>query len=282
VWRPGPGVPQGTGPFAPAAGGPGRLELRRRRPAPGRVERVSVEALRSSRECLARALRGEVDVVLGLDPRQWEMLEDVPEIRVVRGASPHAVGVVLNATALGRAERVALSRALPLPDLAAAYGEACRPDRPAGGGAVPPGRPLSILVLRGDPGLWRVGLALRRALGPRGGELRLTEPGDERSWHAHRGWDLLVTPVIHPAAPGASLLFHSRAEDNLPGLADPAADDALERGDALALAQAMAENPPVAIVCGRDRVLAVTARVREPSVGWWRLLDGLPGWEVAR
>jgi hypothetical protein len=282
VWRPGTPDPIGTGPFTPVprGAGAGRIELRRREPVPGRLDRVAFEALPGSRECLARALRGEVDAVLGLDARQWEILEDVPDLQVVRGPSPHAVAVVFNAKALGRDERRALADSLPLGELAAAYGESCRPARPRASGPVPEGRPLSILVMRGDPALWRVGLALRRALGPRGGALRFPAPGDVSSWHAHRGWDLLLTPVMHPSFPGAALHFHSRARDNLPGLVDPEADAALERGDLLAFAQAMERNPPASILCGRDRTLAVTARVRDPSPGWWRALDTLPEWEV--
>jgi hypothetical protein len=282
VWRPGAGDPVGTGAFAPGPGVPGRIELRRREPAPGRIERVILEALPGSSECLARALRGEVDAVLGLDARQWEMLEDVPHLRVVRGPSPHAVAVVFNGTTLGREERRALARSLPLGEIAAAYGESCRPSRKGGTGPAPAGRRLSVLVLRGDPALWRVGLALRRALGPRGGELRLAAPGEEESWMARRGWDLLVAPVMHPSFPGATLNFHSRSPENLPGVADPAADAALERGDLLAFAEAMEHDPPASILCGRDRALAVTARVRDPSPGWWRVLDTLPAWEVER
>jgi hypothetical protein len=44
----------------------------------------------------------------------------------------------------------------------------------------------------------------------------------------------------------------------------------------------MERDPPAVVLCARDRVLAVTARVRNASPGWWRLLDLLPEWEVVR
>lgn len=282
VWRPGVPVPLGTGPFEPVAHGPDRIELRRRQAVPGRIDRVSFEAHSASRDILALALRGKLDVVVGLDARQWEMLEDVPDLALVRGPSPHAVAVVFNARTLALEERRALAASLPVADLAAAYGESCRPAGRPASQPVPAGRSLRVLVLRGDPALWRVGLALRRALGPRGGDLRGSLPGDPSSWHGSTSWDLLVGPVIHPSFPGTAVNFHSGSPDNLSGLADAEADAALDLGDLLAFAKAMERDPPAVVLCARDRVLAVTARVRNASPGWWRLLDLLPEWEVER
>jgi hypothetical protein len=282
VWREGSPFPLGSGPFVPEPAAEGRMELRRRDPAPGRVERVLLEALPDSREALARALRQEADVVVGLDGRQWEMLEDVPGLSVVHGSSPHAVALVFNTVRLGPVERRALAASLPRGEIAAAYGGSCRPDRPQPVRALDAGPPLDVLVVPGDPGLWRAGLALRRALGSRAGELRLVSPSREDAWRDRAAWDVLVTPLMRPSSPAAAMHLHSGAADNLPGWSNPAADAAMEAGDPRALADAMDRDPPAVMLCGRERTIAVTSRVRNPSVGWWRVLDGLPDWELGR
>jgi hypothetical protein len=282
VWREGSPFPLGSGPFVPEPATDGRLALRRREPAPGRVERVLVEPVPDSREALARALLQEADVLVGLDGRQWEMLEDVPGLSVVHGSSPHAVALVFNTARLGPAERRALAASLPLGEIAAAYGGGCHPDRPHPVRVLDAGPRLTVLVVAGDPGLWRAGLALRRALGSRGGDLRLVSPAQEDAWRDRTGWDVLVTPLMRPSSPAAAMHLHSAAADNLAGWSSPAADAAIEAGDPRALADAMERDPPAVALCGRERTIAVTSRVRNPSVGWWRVLDGLPDWELGR
>ncbi|HET6921921.1 MAG TPA: hypothetical protein VFI16_02120, partial [Anaeromyxobacteraceae bacterium] len=190
-------VPLGTGPFAFVEGDARHLVLRRTHPAPGRIARVEIRAAPTPRDAFAWALRGEVSAVVGLDDRQSELMEGVPGLRIVGGESPHAVAVVMNAARLDREERLALASSVPVGELARAYGGRCvRVDGYDGGESVPAGRPLLVAAPAHDPGLPRVALSLRRALGPRGGDLAVEAASRSAKRMTGGDFDLFVTTVV--------------------------------------------------------------------------------------
>ncbi len=172
IFKETPGGFLGTGPYAVVEASAERIILRRVRPKPGRVASVEIAAYPTPRDAFARLLRGDANTVMNLDERQSELLEGIPGLRLVRSPGPHAVAVLLNAGRLDAEERRRIVAALPAADLAAAYGGACRRDAPAAPAEpLRAGSALGVLASDLDPGFARVGLAVRRALGPRGATL---------------------------------------------------------------------------------------------------------------
>ncbi len=281
VFREGDPAPLGTGPFRLVEADARHIFLERVRPESGRVARVEIEAVPTSRDAFAKALRGEANAVAGLDERQSELMEGVPALRVVRGAAPHAVAVVMNALRFSQEERIALAGSLPLPDLARAYGGNCVPlDAPEARDPAPPGRSLQVAASTHDPGLPRAALALRRALGPRGGDLALEQVTLSRRRAATGDFDVVVATVV--AWPPVVLGWFARtgAGANFAGYSNPRVDEAFDRGDLTAVMDELRRDPPLVLVCRRQRIAAVDARIKNPTLGSWGLLETLPDWEV--
>lgn len=275
-------APLGTGPFRLVEADARRILLERVHPEPGRVARVEAEAVATSRDAFARALRGEANAVVTLDERQSELMEGVPGLRLVRGQAPHALAVVMNATRFSQEERVALAASMPLDELAQAYGGNCSPlDAASPRKPVPRGPPLQVAASTHDPGLPRAALALRRALGTRGGDLAVEELARARKRAVTRDFDLFVTTVV--AWPQVVLGWFARtgAGANLAGYSNPLADEAFDRGDMDAVLEELRRNPPLVLVCRRERIAAVDARIKNATLGVWGLLETLPDWEVS-
>jgi hypothetical protein len=275
-------APLGTGPFRLVEADARRIVLERVRPAPGRIARLLIESVPTPRDAFARALRGEVNAVVGLDERQSELMEGVPALRVVRGQAPHAVAVVMNATRLGPAERLALAESFRISELAQAYGGNCVPlDGASSPEPPPPGRALEVAASKHDHGLPRAALALRRALGARGGDLAAEELSRSRNRVARRDFDLLVATVV--AWPPVALGWFARtgAGFNFAGYSNPRVDQAFDRGDMSAVLDEMRHDPPLVLVCRRQRIAAVDARLENATLGSWGLLETLPDWEVS-
>ncbi|BDG07791.1 periplasmic substrate-binding domain-containing protein [Anaeromyxobacter paludicola] len=259
----------GSRPFRLAAAGPGELLLERVRPAQGRVERVRLLAFPDARTAFVQLLRGEADAMIGLDDRMAQLVEGVGRLQLVRGESPLGLAVVFGPR-LGAAERRALAAWLPRGELAAAAHEGCAP-LASGGGALPPGRRLDVVSATLDPSGTLAGLALRRALGSRGGAYRRAEGGERVE--AEGGFDLLVASVLVWPEEAALRQWRARPSARVtPGTG----------GDADEVARAIAEDPPLVPLCRRRRLAAVDSRVRNPRLGDWDVLGRLPEWEVTR
>ena len=282
VYRRAEPVPVGTGPFAFVEGDARHIVLQRVKPVPGRVARVEFHAVPTARDAFALALRGEANAVLNLDERQVELLEGVPGLRIVRGEGPHAVAVWMNASRLGRAERSALAASLPVAELARAYGRGCAPlDVTSAPEKLPPGRPLQVASGLSDPALPRAALALRRALGSRGGDLAI-EPSTRSVARLRSGdFDLAVGTAI--AWPPASLGMFTRtgAAWNWGAYSNPRVDQAFDQGDVSAAMDELIRDPPLVLVCRRARIAAVDSRIRDATLGTWGQLETLPDWEVS-
>lgn len=281
VFRPGPAGGPGTGPFRLVAQSAERMVVERVRPAPGRIGRVEVIGFETERDALAHLLRGDVNAMVGLDPRLLELVEDVPGLRPLRSPGPHAWTVLLNERRLGGEQRRRLQAALPRAELAAAVcgtAETAAPAGPAGpAAAIPPGPPLRILVIGGGAGERRGALALRRALGRRGGEIVPLDgrPAEEQI----AGADLVLTRQVVWPAIAVARTWGSGAPLEAVGYRDAALDAAIARGDVDAALRRLAEDGPVLRLCRTVRAGAVDARVRGAAFGWG-LLDTLQDWQV--
>jgi len=283
VFRPGSEVPLGTGPYAVVEGDARHIVLRRVRPDPRRIARVEMVAYPSLRDAFARLLRSEVNAALGLEERQLELLEGMPQLRVVRSKGPQAVAVFMNAARLDRAARRQLVAALQAPEVAAAYGAGCRPEgeipieRP-----LPPGRELAVLTSNTEGDFARLALAVRRALGRRGGGLVLEDVARFEERRRRLDYDLAVAPLLVSPPGVLALYLETRGAWNWSGYSNPAFDRLAEAGK---VAEAQAEldrDPPLVRICRRDRFIAVDSRIRNPTPSQWGLLETLPDWEVTR
>lgn len=273
----------GTGPFRVAEQGPWRVVLERVRPAPGRIERVELVAFPSSRDTLARTLRGETNAVVALSERQAEFLEGVPGLKVVRSPAPYARAVVFNEARLRREEWQPLREALPFGRIAAfacAPSVGIEPSLPTVGGELPPGRPLGIGNVTVDTAAPLVGLSLRRALGTRGGPLTRPDPGSLWAAAALADFDLTVRNVLVWPPVVLALSWTTGSPLNATAYSNPAVDTAFARGDAEAAAAEIRRTAPFVALCRGERIAAFDARVRNPTLGWWGVLDTLPDWEV--
>jgi hypothetical protein len=273
----------GTGPFRVVEQGPWRVALERVRPVSGRIVRVELVAFPTSRDTLARTLRGETNAVGGLSEREAEFLEGVQSLKVVRAPAPHARAVVFDPRRLPRGEWEALRAALPFGRIAPfACGNSAEVDRSLAtvGGELPAGRPLAISGRTVDAATPLVGLALRRALGSRGGSVVRADPGKLAAVGTKVEADLTVQNVLVWPPVMLALGWATGAPFNAAGYSNPAVDEAFARGDPEAAAAEIARTAPFVALCRGERIAAFDARIRNPTLGTWGVLDTLPEWEV--
>jgi hypothetical protein len=69
---------------------------------------------------------------------------------------------------------------------------------------------------------------------------------------------------------------------NANGYSNARVDRALDDGDWAAAREALRDDPPGALICTRDRLAVVDARIKDPRLGPTDLLETLPDWEVAQ
>jgi len=259
----------------------GHLILERSEVAPGRIQRVELVSFPSIREAFARALKGEVGAVMGLDDRQVELLEGVPHLRIVRTRGPHALAIYFNSRKVDQATRREVARALPLEEIEElAQTKGCGP--PSGQRPIVPlagGAPLDVLIAPFDSSVERAGLAVRRGLGTRGGSVVRMDLGESvggRSGHDIFIDNLLVWPPII-----ATLYWRSGAPWNRLSYSNPAYDAAVDAGDYARAQVELERDPPVLFLCRRERIAAIDARLKNATLGAWGQLETLPQWEVS-
>jgi hypothetical protein len=273
----------GTRPYRIVEEGPWRVALERVAPASGRIQRVELVAFPTPRDALARTLRGETNGVTQLSEEQAEFLDGIPSLRLTRTAGPQARSIFFNRLRLEDADWSALRRALPLAriaPLACTRPELVNPALPATAGTIPPGPPLSIASLIPDSQSQLVALALRRALGPRGGALARPDPGAPTSRLGAADRDISVTNLLAWPPVVLALTWGTGAPFNAIGYSNPAVDAAFARGDAAGAAAEIERSAPYVALCRNERIAAFDARVKNASLGWWGILDTLPDWEV--
>jgi MarR-like DNA-binding transcriptional regulator SgrR of sgrS sRNA len=283
VFKPTSGVPLGTGPYAFVEGDERHVVLRRVRPDPGRIAEVEMVAYPSLRDAFARLLRSEVNAALGLEERQLELLEGMPQVKVVRSPGPHAAAVFMNAVRLDRAARRDLVAALQVPEVAAAYGADCHPEREEVPieKPLPFGRELAVHASNSEGDFARLALAVRRALGRRGGRLVLEDVARFEERRRRLDYDLAVAPMLVSPPSVFALYLQTRGPWNWSGYSNPAFDRLVEAGDMAGARAELDRDPALVRICRRDRFMAVDSRIRNPTLSQWGVLETLPDWEVA-
>jgi len=281
VYKPSPRGDVGTGPFRLVSQDEHRLVVERAVPVRGRIGRVEIISFPSIRETFARALKGEVNGVLSLDDRQVELMDGVPHLRIIRARGPHALAITFNARRLGRGLRRQIADSLPVEEITdIALTKGCGP--PSGrwqATLLPPGAPLGIMVTALDASIDRAGLATRRSLGPRGGDVVRLDPGQAVRGRAEH--DLIVDYVIvWPPVLGA-LYWKSNGPWNWTGYSNSAYDAAVDAGDRERAEGELKKDPPVLELCRRERIAAVDARLKNATLGAWGTFDTLPEWKVS-
>ncbi len=129
-----------------------------------------------------------------------------------------------------------------------------------------------------DATIDRAGLAIRRGLGSRGGDLiRL---GPDEAWYARDHGIAIDNVLVWPPVIGA-LYWKTNGPWNVSGYSNPAYDAAVEAGDFERAEVELKRDPPVLFLCRRERIAAVDARLKNATLGSWGLLDTLPDWEVS-
>jgi hypothetical protein len=273
----------GTGPFQVVALDPERLLLRRSVPAPGKIAEVLLLGYPTSRDPFARTLAGDADLLIVDDPKKLEFFEGVSRLRVVRGHGANAIAVAISRQRFDRAERSAIAAALPVANISRlVFGKECPPFPVNGGaGAALPSKSLDVAVFQEDFQLVHTALALTRALGRHGGEIRFISIPEAFRLLKSQDFDLLLLrPLVWPPS-SAGLVWASDSPHNNMGYSNPKVDDALKAGDWARAMQEMRADPPVAFICTPERLAVVDSRVKNPQVGPYGYLETLPEWEIA-
>jgi len=273
----------GTGPFAVTQADAHHILLTRRSPVPGRIGAVELLAYADPRERFGRLLRGEANAALNLDDRQLELLDGVPGLRVARHLGPNTFTLFINPHRLDRKARQALLRALPLEELAGiGEGDRCRAQVARHGmGSVPAGGPLEILVPRVTVGWERAAIAMRRALGPRGGKVQSLDPTHAGQILSKAEFDLALA---YDGAQPFGLVGNdwlSSSPSNWLHYSNAVLDDAFLRGDEKAARAELVRDAVIIFLCQAERVLVVDSRIKNPTLGYWNMFESLPDWEVA-
>lgn len=271
----------GTGAFVVSEQDDKHILLTRRKPVPGRVQYVSLDAYSSPREAFARTLKGDADLLPDVDPRWIEFFEGVPRLRMIRAPGTHANAVLFNINRLTRLERKALSFAIADDQVRKlAFGSECVPPehRPKFE-PLPPGRVLDVMAV---PIFRRFALAVRRSLGERGGDVRIEDLQQFFAEVNGRDFDLAaVRPLVWPQIIGM-FNWHTGAPTNILGYSNPAVDAALDSRDWAAAQRALEEDPPVAVVCTPPSVIVLDARIKATPQGSLGFLQSLPDWEITQ
>ena len=279
LFRDAPGHP-GSGPFTVVSQTASEIRFRRRTPQPGRIDDVRLSAYPTPRDAYAHTLKGDANFVFDLDSRWLEFFQGVPSMQVVRIPPKNTDTLMFNGR-MPRAERRALAAVLDSEEVRQlAYGNGeCAESRKAmpSNVTVPPGPPLRILAWGSFE---RLGLAARRVLGQRGGELSVLDPQDVLS-RVHRGEFDMIT--LHPnrwPPSSLALIWRTGSPYNLTGYSNPELDRAVDSGDWAAAEAVVRDDPPGAFVCTRDFFAVVDARIRDARFGPSEILETLPDWEV--
>jgi len=273
----------GTGPFQVVSLDTERLLLRRVVPEHGKIDEVLLLGFPTARDPFARTLAGDADLLIVGDPKQLEFFQGVNRLRVIRGHGANAIAVAMGLSRLSRADRTAIAAALPVESISRlAFGNECPPFSISGDkSGVLPARALEVAVLRQDLALEHTALAVARALGRHGGDIRFISVPDALRVVKSQDFDLLLLrPLVWPPS-SAALVWASDSPYNQFGYSNRRVDAALQAGDWARALHALQDDPPVVFICTPERLAVVDSRVKNPQVGPYGYLETLPDWEVA-
>jgi hypothetical protein len=281
VFRESQGRILGSGPFAVASQSQSELRLTRRTPQSGRVNEVRLIAYNTPRDAFAHTLKGDANLIIDVEPRSVEFFRDVPSLQVIHGAGRSTDAVVFSPR-LSRADRVQLAEVLASAQLRElAYG----PGECAEGGATPTDRsPIAgplLRILSWGP-FERLALATRRILAARGGEILHVSGQDAISRVASGAFDVVTARPLRWPPSSMALVWRTDAPYNIFGYSNRTVDRALDASDWAAAEAALRDDPPAALVCTHQLTAVVDARIANPRLGPYEMLETLPEWEVAR
>jgi hypothetical protein len=253
-------------------------------PAPGKIAEVLLLGFPSPRDPFARTLAGDADLLIVDDPKQLEFFDGVARLRVIRGHGANAIAVAMGLQRFDSATRSAIAAALPIASISRlVFGDHCPPFAPGvvGATAPPPRRNLEMTVIRQDLALEHMALAVARALGRHGGDVRAVSVSDALKLLKGQDFDLMVIrPLVWPPS-AAALVWASDSPYNQLSYRNPNVDAALKAGDWARALQALRDDPPVAFICTPERLAVVDSRVKNAQVGPYGYLETLPDWEIA-
>ena len=273
----------GSGPFAVTFRTEDELRLARRAPRPGRVNEVHVTAYATPRDAFAHTLKGDTNMIVDLESKWLEFFRGVPSLQTIHAPGRSADAFMFNPQ-LPRSERLQLVAALAsarVRDLAYAPSECAETSSSAaeGSGTIGEGPPLRILS-------WgpfeRLALAARRALGDRGGEIVYVTPQETISRMKTGDFDLVAARPISWPPSAFALVWRTGSPNNFIGYSNRDVDRAIDAGDWARAESALREDPPAAFVCAHNHLAVVDARIKNPILGPYDLLETLPDWEVAQ
>lgn len=271
----------GAGSFFIIAQDTSHLHLRRIKPLPARITEVEMLSYATSRDAFARAVQGEVNVLIMPDSAQSELLQGIPRFRLIRGQGVQGLAAVFNTQRLSRDERKALTAAILADPITTVHGGNCDLNtRPAAQGRIPPGAPLELHIIDSDAQVAHVGLALRRALGPRGGPVWFEPPSSIIKRAAEGLFEIIVGQVAVWPPRRAAWAWHTQSARNRFGYSNPALDEAIHAGDYARAERELQDDPPALLLCRPERTMAIDARVKNPRLGVYDMLESLPDWEV--
>jgi len=271
----------GSGPFRVVSLDPARLLLRRRNREPGKIDEVLFLGFPTAREPFAHTLAGDADLLIVTDPKQLEFFQGMSRLRIIRAHSVQAIAVAMGFHRLDRASRTAIAAALPVETISRlVFGKECLPfSRPGGETTALPRRALDVLVLREDPHFERTALAVARALGRSGGEIRFVSLGDAFRLLKSQDFDLMMLrPLVWP--PSAAAFWASDSPLNELRYRNPRVDESIKAGDWARAMHELRDDPPVAFICTPERLALVDSRIKNAQVGPYGYLETLPDWEV--
>jgi hypothetical protein len=282
IFRESQGKFLGSGPFAVIARTEDELRLARRVPHPGRVNDVRVTAYATPRDAFAHTLKGDTNLIVDLESKWLEFFRGVPSLQTIHAAGRSADAIIFNPQ-LPRSERLELVATLDsarVRDLAYAPSECAETSSAADGkSTIAEGPPLRILS-------WgpfeRLALAVRRAIGDRGGEIIHASPQETISRMKTGDFDLVAARPISWPSSALALVWRTGSPNNFVGYSNRDVDRAIDAGDWARAEAALREDPPAAFICTHNHVAVVDARIKNPMLGPYDLLETLPAWEVAQ
>ncbi|HZR10171.1 MAG TPA: ABC transporter substrate-binding protein [Myxococcales bacterium] len=278
VFRESGGRFMGSGPFAVAAKTGTELHLVRRHAEAGRINDVYVAAYATPRDAFVHTLKGDANAIVDLESRWLEFFRGVPSLQIVRAAGHNADAIMLNSK-LARTDRVLLAQLLASPQVRdRAYADAeCMEKGGTNQAPVPPGAPLRILS-------WgpfeRLALAARRALGERGGDVAQLAPEEVLARLRAGDFEMVTARPLRWPLTLMALVWRSDSPENLTGYSNPEMDRAIDARDWVAANAVLRDDPPVAFICTRDQLAVIDARIKNPRLGPFELLETLPEWET--
>jgi hypothetical protein len=273
----------GTGPFRVVEQTPEKVLLERTRPTPGKISEIALMAFPTPRDTFAHMLAGDADLAVLQDPKQAEFFRGVDRVRLVRGAGANAIAVAMGLKRLPVAARKAIAASLPTAALSEiVFGEYCpRLFATPQSSTEMPRRPLEVAYLQNDLHLERMALAVARALGRSGGELRPLSASATLATLKSQDFDLMIVrPLVWPPS-SAAIVWASDSPYNQFSYSNPRVDEAIRSADWARVLQELQQDPPVAFICTPERLAVVDSRVKNPQLGPYDLFETVPEWEIA-